>query len=336
MINVFNVRSARNISSASLKDQCYTRDFYGKNTVVERALGEVEGAAAEIFRKIKAESKPPEQGSINHYDLMTFTVLQRARTQASAVSADEMIEKTTKKAYGPDLKDAPEDFRAPLQDPVLMAIRQAVRVIPATIDLQLHLLLNKSGIPFLTSDNPVVMHNTHNQHIDYRGSLGWGCSGLEAFLPLSPERCLYVYDAHVYKVEGRNERNTAVSETDVGMINGLQWLGAMENLYHAGFPEQKLQRDCLRHTKLRRAGQVVVHEAVAEHNPDHRLLNTFEPCLNLSLKLSFSTIRRNQRRQPDADRGRLREAVRILTGGEPWNAKSFGKAVAHRFYGLPD
>ena len=311
-IHLFNIPSGRNVLNSSLRNQCYSSRFYGDDPSIEHALAGIEGAAATVFRDILTTKRLPTPGSIDHYTLMAFTMIQRHRTQTAAATTDVMTDKILKAVYRKDhrIKDLDlEELRIGFENSVLLPLRVSARTVPVTLDLRLHLLVNDTETQFITSDNPVVLYNTHCQKITIRSCTGWGCAGLEVFLPLSPEVCLYAYDVTVYRIANRCRRVTRVSPRDVLMLNRLQWLNAMGNVYYSANERSlAMARECAWAKPRRPTEYIVVTEALAEDNENDRLIHAYTPGLNIKLGLSFSKVRRRQRNIPEDRRGQARSA----------------------------
>ncbi len=312
-IHLFNIPSSRNVLNASIRNQCYGSRFYGDDLNIEHALAGIEEAAATVIRHILSTKRLPTPKSDDHYTLMAFTVLQHARTQTSAATMDAMTDGMIKAAYreDPRIKDIDlEEIRIGFENSVLLPLSVSARMIPVTLDLELHLLMNDTKTQFITSDNPVVLYNTHCQEITIRSCTGWGCSGLEVFLPLAPEVCLYAHDAAIYKVGRWLSRVTRVSPRDVLHLNRLQWLNALENVYYAtneasgDMAGENAWAESRRPTK-----HIIVKEAVAEDDENHRLIHAYSPSLNLKLELSCSSVRRRQRKVPEDCRGMPRASA---------------------------
>ena len=312
-IHLFNIPSSRNVLNASLRNQCYSPRFYGDDPSIEHALAEIEGATATVIRHTLGTERLPKPGSVDHYTLMAFTVTQHARTQMSAVATDAITDGMLKAAYRGDsrIKDLDlEKLRFGFENSVLLPLTVAARNVPVTLDLQLHLLVNHTATQFITSDNPVVLHNTHCQQIRIRSCTGWGCAGLEVFLPLSPEVSLYAYDATVYKVATRWSQVTRVSPRDVLKLNRLQWLNALENVYYAGDECSSVMESESAWAKPRRPTEyIAIKKAAAEDDESDRLIHAYTPGLNMKLGLSCSKVKRRQRNVPEDRRGTPRPAI---------------------------
>lgn len=66
------------------------------------------------------------------------------------------------------------------------------------LDLSWVYLINESGTPFITSDNPVSPIDTYYSVRGLRQGYGLGASGIQVFVPLSSKACLVLIDGEVY------------------------------------------------------------------------------------------------------------------------------------------
>ena len=312
-IHLSNIPSGRNVLNASLRDQCYGSRFYGKDPNIEHGLADLEEATAAVIRDVLGTKRLPKRGSEDHCTLMAFTVTQHNRTQMSAATTDAMTDGMLKTAYRDDPRFKDFDFEKhnfQFENSVLLPLTVAAGIYPLTLDLHLRLLVNHTATQFITSDNPVVLHNTHCQDVRTRGCIGWGCAGLEVFLPLSPEVSLYAYDAAVYKVANRWSQVCRVTPRDTRDLNRLQWLNALQNVFYAADEYSTLTESENGWAKTRRpTAYTGINEAVAEDDENVRLIHTFKPGLNVKLAWSFSIIRRHQRNVPEDRRGAPRQAT---------------------------
>ncbi len=96
------------ISGGNLGNQCYRDYFYGKDKVVEKALGGIEDSAAIfISRMILNGGSVPARLSAEHLILAHFLVLQASRTGYEAEAQAEAAEKMFDILYG-DQDEKPE------------------------------------------------------------------------------------------------------------------------------------------------------------------------------------------------------------------------------------
>ena len=66
------------------------------------------------------------------------------------------------------------------------------------LDLSWVYMINESGMPFITSDNPVSPIDTYYSVRRLRNGYGLGASGIQVFVPLSSKVCLVLLDGEVY------------------------------------------------------------------------------------------------------------------------------------------
>ena len=52
----------------------------------------------------------------------------------------------------------------------------AREILPVAADLQAHLFVNTTAREFITSDDPVILHNQYCEGIAYQGVKGWNCA----------------------------------------------------------------------------------------------------------------------------------------------------------------
>ena len=316
-IHLFNIPSGRNVLNASLRDQCYGSRFYGNDPSTEQGLADLEEATAAVIRDILRTERLPKNGSEDRCTLIAFIVTQHARTQMSAATTDAMTDGMLKAAHreDPRFKDFDlEKLRFHFKNSVLLPLTVAARDYPLTLDLHLRLLVHHTATQFITSDNPVVLHNTHCQEIRTRGCIGWGCAGLEVFFPLSPEVSLYAFDAAIYKVANRRSRVYRVTPRDTRKLNRLQWLNALQNVFYAGDEYSSvLESENAWAKPRRRTAYIGINEAVAEDDETVGLIHAFKPGLKVKLALSCSKVRSDQRQMPEDRRGTPRQATQNYT-----------------------
>jgi uncharacterized protein DUF4238 len=65
--------------------------------------------------------------------------------------------------------------------------------------------VNNCAVPFIISDNPVVMTNWFGRtRMSGRSSSGMARSGLQITMPLSPKYALLLHDSNVYVADSTN------------------------------------------------------------------------------------------------------------------------------------
>ena len=71
--------------------------------------------------------------------------------------------------------------------PALPFINVAQQFVPLVIDLKMELLINRSTIDYVTSDNPTVFYNQLFQEKNLSRGFGWGESGIQFMFRLVQE-----------------------------------------------------------------------------------------------------------------------------------------------------
>ena len=92
-------------------------------------------------------------------------------------------------------------------------------------DLDVKILINKSNIPFITSDNPIVKYNQFLEERKWNGSkTGFGLVGLQIFVPLNQYITLIFYDSSIYKIGNRKQIKIEINRNDeIQQLNLLQY-----------------------------------------------------------------------------------------------------------------
>ena len=234
-INIWNLRRQLKIVNANLKNQCYGVYFYGKKSIVEKALSLVEANTAQVLRSIGDTSRPPLPGSPEHQFLVLYILMQHARTLHMADELNAMTDnlakhlvRGTKEFEGIDLSR----FRIGLGEPARDALSIATSCYPLLFDLAYKVIVNRTDAEFVTSDNPVVFYN---QLLSFRkdgSNTGFATKGLKIFLPVDPNHIILLYDDNVYKV-GNNKNNVVYADRrrEADQLNMLQICSASENIY---------------------------------------------------------------------------------------------------------
>lgn len=235
-INVHNIKNKLDIPGGNLKNQCYEPYFYGKNLKIENAFEKIEGITAHIISDIIKTDSAPKRFSEEHHALLTFVLMQQARTKYRAEANNELADTFAKMMLTESGKFSDEELEGvnlKLNNPTLFSVQAVAQTLPIGFDLNIKVLVNKTNIKFITSDNPVIFYNQYFERHPTDNSLGLASKGLQIFLPISPNHSLIFFDAFVYKVgESGKTFNFVINRKDVTQLNDLQWLNALENIYY--------------------------------------------------------------------------------------------------------
>jgi hypothetical protein len=166
--------------------------------------------------------------------LKTFMVLQYARTEAAVDQVRAFLEgassvtlqgKTVEDRKKPDLSHG---------GLVRRSLKQFQWMLPYTRDLKFCIFKNRTPVPFITSDNPLIF--TNRLYAQKMGRDDWGVAnaGMLMFLPLSPRLVACCYDAGMYIVDHIKGFADVKKATDVLAFNEMQYTNADQNVY---FPD---------------------------------------------------------------------------------------------------
>jgi len=246
-INIYNIRSQRIIWRGSLKNQCYEPYFYGKDLAVENALSDLEGLASQTIDQIINSNSAPKRDPGEYLIMLTYVLFQLSRTKYAAEAMDETTDtffKLMMEKEGTLTRAELDKLEIRNDNPAAFLLAITAQNIPMATDLMCKVLVNKTNLNFITSDNPVVLYNRACEKSQFLSHIGLASKGLKIVFPISPKHILLLYDGRIYKVGARKHRFAYVNvENDVQQFNDLQWLNALENIY---FNAPSLQPEILR------------------------------------------------------------------------------------------
>ncbi|GBQ45187.1 DUF4238 domain-containing protein (plasmid) [Komagataeibacter sucrofermentans] len=235
-VGLYNLRSGRIVTGASLKHQACRDWFYGRDGKAEHALGQIEGGASSVLRRMIATGLPPKRYSDDHRVLATFLLIQSARTAQAAAAANEMANKVGKLMLRytltePELLAVLDDLTIELTEPAAQALRPALLETPVILDLKIKLLHNVSSTPFVLGDHPAVKHNGLYNGADV-SVLGLANLGLQFVMPISPEYAVVLYDEKAYSLGNPASNVVKLPSASIVMaLNEFQWANALDNIY---------------------------------------------------------------------------------------------------------
>lgn len=238
-IVLYNILNNRYISGASIRHQCARADFYGDDLALERAFQPLEGEYALVVRQIERSGMAnKDQVSV----LRRFAALQATRTETAAkrllASQDDMASMIFRDRAEYELFGRLTERQA-----ILMNLEHADLTLRMISDLSVRVFRNRTGVDFITSDEPVVFCNrlTVAREKRFMGASGLEAAGLTVYLPLSPRYLLVLFDQAVYAPKGFAWETVEISKpADIMAINCLQFIRCSKNLYFADQEQRSL------------------------------------------------------------------------------------------------
>jgi hypothetical protein len=225
-INVFNIDRRRLIPLAPVRSQCSRDYFYGKDPELEAAIQFLEQSYAKVLRGIESASYvlTDEDSDL----LRKFWLFQYLRTEAASIRSVQVLNAATE-AMGL----SSSEYKAEMKQAVQSAMRTFVEKMHIMDDMSTCLVLNKTGVPFATSDDPAIL--TNRLHLEYQAHFGktFGLrqSGSIMILPLTPSVLFLGYDRDVYAVRDKKSWVTIRAESDALAYNEHQLLNCRANIY---------------------------------------------------------------------------------------------------------
>ena len=301
-INIWNIRKKQKIYSANLKNQCYRDYFYGKQLELEDALGDIEGAAASVMKKAEECHMLPLPMTPEHFVLIVYLLTQFGRTKFAVSAVDETFDRLMKHIFQERAaaeKIDMEKFVIRINDAVQLSLKTYLQGYPLLLDLGYKLLVNKTNVEYVTSDNPVVFYNQFLSFRSFGGNTGLAQKGLQIFLPIGPRHVLFFYDSGTYSVGKRNTYLVNISRSrDVYEINTLQMCSALMNVY---FRDSTLDIEALHRKgvpfRREKMSNLYSFPSSTEANVKNELVAISTEDIKTNLTLSFLRVKKEARAQ---------------------------------------
>lgn len=247
-IDVFPIDKRRIIPNVGIKEQCSEAFFYGKDPIIEKALGSLEDATSVVIQKICLG----KMSSISLYEadlLRQFILYQVSRTRGAAEETQNYMEALSKEMLKKrsEIEGIPPKLPTNVLDLVNIQFSQtqmtslkaaATTPVLAISDLEFKFLLpSNEDSEFILSDNPAIKYNQFAEHHPtlsvIKGSRGYLLKGLQIFLPVSPKVCIALFDPQVYSYGNPGQPIRKISKRDVATLNLLQASHADKCLYRS-------------------------------------------------------------------------------------------------------
>ena len=302
-IHLYRLDKRKPHKDVTLRDQCRVNWLYGKDGRLENVLGSIERRVSDSLRGVASSGELPTRDSEQYSDIIAFVAVQLARTPAKAMQmgnvTTQLVETVFAGRRGDQLADT---LTGALAEPdSLDVMRFMLECAPEfyshIFDLE-SLLVVCPDPCFITSDNPVALYNQYCEQIQNRGCIGARSEGLQIFLPLNPHACLVMFDGSVYAAQGDdNGRIQSFGERDVRTLNKLQIMTADAAVYFSNWRTRKeITRIAKGNNALGRKIEPIVKEYPSVSGDDGSLIHAYPSVPNLSVELSFLTVKESAKR----------------------------------------
>lgn len=234
-IGVFNITNQIFIQRAKLKTQGSKNFFYGEDGKIEDSLAIIEGKLAFAIKKIVQSEKVPQKLNSEHFELITFLTLTDFRNPVRIQSMTGMFDDIKKRLNELDpnfdtSKVLPEYTH---EETVKQSLSFTREIIEITADLDYKLLINRTKIPFITSDFPIIKYNQFLEQKKWPyAKSGYGVIGLQVFVPITPKHVILFYDSGIYKVGFKKRQTLELNNPkDIDEINILNFINCFDTIF---------------------------------------------------------------------------------------------------------
>ncbi|GEM_PF-2515026 len=297
------------IPSASIKGQSSKAWFYGTSDVEER-LAQLENLTGKSLREISTctDTASLSLDTLEHF--RTWLAVQRTRTESSRQASKGTDTNLTKLWLEAAINSNAEIDEARRED--LLSVLPMVETVDSTFqlqrmaiaaehsyklaDLDIVLVKNLSGKPFIFGDAPCIYCNPLRQDINYKGVLGMSSLGLIIAFPLNHQLMALLYDGLVYNVR---KPSTGIRTTnlasDITSLNKLQFHAASSCIYYSNARHDSYISYLWNLEKNNFTGKNYINvetEPVAKGDgTTSSIFHIYEPQLPVRLNLSFLSIK---------------------------------------------
>lgn len=227
-INVFDIERSVVRYNQSIKEVFSQNYFYGEDNKVEAFMAKIEGSASKVLDKIVAGDFTIADEDVLTLHMFILSLFHRTPEATKRViefvnSLFESVMREFLSLNGFDPKEASAGRLNFYQDQLASEIT-VLGVLNAVIlrDLEYHIIKNETKSEFYISDHPVFIYNWLYRELEDHRVTSITATGLQIFLPLSPQITLCLYDPKVYKY-GQKGLVTCVSkDEDIEILNSFQ------------------------------------------------------------------------------------------------------------------
>ncbi len=160
--------------------------------------------------------------------LKVFWLMQHLRTEAASRRSVEISE-----AMGKVISAEGNPFRMEIKEAVQIAMRTFAESMDILEDLKVVLVRNRTGVPFLTSDDPAILTNRWHLHNSRRlgRTFGIQSAGNVMLLPISPSVLCLAYDGDVHSISHSGGWAHLKHDADADALNQHQYLNCRANVF---------------------------------------------------------------------------------------------------------
>ena len=234
-IGVYLTGSNKYIDEAPIARQAQKPYFYSDNLELEKGLSEIEEITAKNRRTLfenTSQKLSLYQKEILYQDMM----LQLFRTKQMADKVEEFATANARTIWrhcsDELIRENADNYGIKYTYPIMPSLMVLLNNLTVCLGLDFKILVNKTRLPFITSDAPISKYNKffEARRINTTGLLH---KGIMLFYPLTPVHAVLYYDQGIYKVKYRKRHYLEITDvSDVYNLNGLTCACASQCIYY--------------------------------------------------------------------------------------------------------
>ncbi len=292
------------VPRAGIGDQCKEDYFYGEDGEVDELMQIAEQDLAPVLPSVcKGNSFDNQQ--LN--GLSMLMALLHLRTKKAVEKATlyprleffKVIEEGIKSGELPAPEGGWTFKMAQISGVPRFLVPYTIPCWLETWSLTPKLLLAPAKAAFVTSDHPVILLNQFASDTDpVKTFCGFGQSGFQILLPLSPQHCLFFFDPNTYESGTGTGQTMKLQQTDVEAINALQIQSAARCVYFNDTVPENVAKEMIEKYKGLRMPAEDAMRIYPGANPNEEIYHFREPALKVVHPLSFCRMLSNPKRRP--------------------------------------
>jgi hypothetical protein len=263
-IGVYNVSNQKYIIKAPIRTQGSKAFFYGSDGRIEDALSLVEDDQAKVLKRIIIDSQLPLKKTRDHSTLTEFVVITNQRNPISHNIIKNHITQFERKLSEETSGNNVDSLISQITDEeiVRMSLSNFAHHSEGIKDLDYKLLCNRTSIPFITSDNPILKYNQFLESKKWPyGKTGYAQVGLQMLIPISSQLLILFYDPGIYKVGCKKQKVVNITNTvEINQINLLHFINCFSTIFFDQVNETYIRELHNKAMKYNRANRGFIEE----------------------------------------------------------------------------
>lgn len=268
--------------------------LYGEDGQIEDWFSEFEGIWDNVLKKI-IQTNSLKIDKEDYVSLLFFIFLSDARSKNIADINNKFINELAILTNNVDPKNKKIKFSNKIVEykvPNYYPIASAEDVVPIMLDLKLVLLINNTSSQFITSDSFVCKYNQFLLDKKHIVGYGYGATGFQCFVPISPVHCLMLYDPSIYELK-KNDNVFVINDSkEIYKLNKLFYYNSDKYLFfNNNYDKNRLDVLLKDNDRLKEDNNTVL-----KSDDNHYLLRLPNRCIKKNFNINFIKTKKQANR----------------------------------------